>query len=312
MTRLSLGRNETMTPRDLDFHTLDVFTAVRHGGNPLAVVLDADGIGPQEMQRIAHEFNLSETTFVQKATTPDAVFRVRIFTPTQELPFAGHPTVGTACILAELGLAPPGADVSFVLEESVGLVPVRVRRDAGQPAFGELTTAVPPIFGPAAPANEVLARMLGLEATDIGLPGEPARTCTCGVPYVLVPLRQPELLAAIAFDVAVWRVALARAWAQQIYVYARGYEGELRARMFAPGVGVLEDPATGSAAVALVGALALESPLRDGRLEWRIAQGQEMGRPSLLYGSAEKRKGAVTAVRVGGHAVRVSEGRVYR
>lgn len=301
-----------MTSPSLCFHTLDVFTKVRHGGNPLAVVLDADRLETREMQAIAREFNLSETTFVQKPVRPGSHFRVRIFTPSDEMPFAGHPTVGTACILAELGLAPSGDDVCFVLDENVGPVPVRVLRKPEGSIFGELTTAVLPEYGPQPPADELLARMLGLTRADIGHGQEQPRTCSCGVPYVLVPLRQPELLAAVSFEIELWRSALAGAWAHQLYVYAHGYDGELRARMFAPGVGVFEDPATGSAAAALAGALALESPLRDGRLEWPIEQGQEMGRPSLLLGSAIKQDGAVTAVRVGGHAVRVSEGLLYR
>lgn len=306
-----------MTDR-LAFHTLDVFTDRRYGGNPLAVVLAADGLNTRQMQTMAREFNLSETVFVQAANHAQAQFKVRIFTPDVELPFAGHPTVGTACLLAELGLAPQGVDVRFVLEENVGLVPVRVVREAGRPLFGALTTAVLPAWSPNGaadvPSNAVLAEMLGLAADDIGANGpgydESPRACSCGVPYVLVPLRAPELLAGITFSVERWRSALAEAWAHHVYVYARGYDGELRARMFAPGSGVVEDPATGSAAVALAGRLGLESPVTDGTLRWSIHQGLEMGRPSLLLIEVDKASGAVTAVRVGGHAVRMLDGTI--
>lgn len=288
----------------LDFHTLDVFTETRYGGNPLAVVLAADGLNTRQMQTIAREFNLSETVFVLPPTLAGADFKVRIFTPQVEMPFAGHPTVGTACLLAELGLAPQGDDVRFMLEENVGLVPVRVRREAGRAPYGELTTAVLPERGPTPPSNGVLATMLGLEAADIG---EPAFV-SCGYPYLLVPLRAPELLAAIALDLPTWREHLSQAWAHHLYVYARGYEGELKARMFAPGSGVIEDPATGSAAVALAGRLALESTLADGTLRAVIHQGLEIGRLSVLHIEADRVAGAVTAVRVGGHSVAVLSG----
>ncbi len=290
--------------RHFEFHSLDVFTETRFGGNPLAVVLAADGLNTRQMQTIAREFNLSETVFVLKATLPGADFKVRIFTPQVEMPFAGHPTVGTACLLAELGLAPQGDDVRFVLEENVGPVPVRVRREAGRAPYGELTTAVLPERGPAPPSKAVLATMLGLEATDIG----DAAFVSCGYPYLLVPLRSPELLAGISFDLPTWQEHLAQAWAHHLYVYAQGYEGELKARMFAPGSGVFEDPATGSAAVALAGRLALDSDVVDGRIEAVIHQGLEMGRPSVLHIEADRAAGAVTAVRVGGHAVRVLSG----
>ncbi|WP_293372664.1 PhzF family phenazine biosynthesis protein [Nevskia sp.] len=290
-----------------DFHSLDVFTETRFGGNPLAVVLAADGLNTRQMQTIAREFNLSETVFVLPVTKPKADFKVRIFTPEVEMPFAGHPTVGTACLLAELGLAPQGDDVRFVLEENVGLVPVRVRRDAGRAPFGELTTAVLPERGPAPPSKAVLAAMLGLDAADIG----DAAFISCGYPYLLVPLRAPELLAGIALDLPTWREHLSQAWAHHLYVYAQGYEGEIRARMFAPGSGVMEDPATGSAAVALAGRLALDSAIADGLISAVIHQGLEMGRPSVLHIEADRVAGAVTAVRVGGHAVRVLSGTLH-
>lgn len=291
--------------RTLNVHTVDVFTETRFGGNPLAVVLDADGLNTRQMQTIAREFNLSETVFVLKATSPGAAFRIRIFTPDVEMPFAGHPTVGTACVLAELGLAPQGEDVRFVLEENVGPVPVRVRREAGRAPYAELTTAVLPQRGQEPwPSNAVIAAMLGLHEGDIGA----VATVSCGVPYLLVPLRAPELLAGIEMNVALWREHLYGCWAHHVYVTAQGYEGEIRARMFAPGSGVIEDPATGSAAVALAGRMALESTIENGTLRAVIHQGLEMGRPSVLHIEADRAGGAVSAVRVGGHSVAVLSG----
>lgn len=290
----------------LRFHTLDVFTDQPYGGNPLAVVFGGDALETAQMQRVAREFNLSETVFVLPPTQAGALHRLRIFTPAVELPFAGHPTVGTACLLAELGLAPKGAEAAFALEEGLGLVPIHVRRTPGEPIYAELTTARLPEYGPAVDAAAI-AGFSGLDPADLASGAEQPRSASCGMPFVLVPLRAPELLAAIDFDAAAARRALAGAWARQLYFYARGYEGELRARMFAPDMGIAEDPATGAAAAALAGALGSEAAA-DGRHEWVIHQGVEMGRPSRLYASAERAGGAVTAVRVGGHSVPMSDG----
>lgn len=295
----------------LPYHVLDVFTDRPFTGNPLAVVQQADHLSQQQMQAIAREFNLSETVFVQAPRADNALAHVRIFTPAKELPFAGHPTVGTACLLSELGIAPQGEDERFVLEEGVGPVPVRVHRAPDRPAYAELTTAQLPEYGSTRPTDAVVAEILGLEPSDLGSEGEVVRTASCGMPFVLVPVRAPEVLAGIALDVAAWRRSLMGQWAQELYVYARGYEGELRARMFAPAMGIAEDPATGAAAAALAGALATESPIIEGRLHWVIHQGVEMGRPSQLHISAERAGSAVTAVRVGGYAVRVAEGTLF-
>lgn len=305
-----------MTMSRLRFHTLDVFTTVRYGGNPLAVVLEADGLNPGQMQRIAREFNLSETVFVLKPTRDDTLAKLRIFTPGKEMPFAGHPTVGTACLLADLGLAPAGDAVNFVFEENVGLVPIHVQRTTGAPTFAQLTAAQAPSYGPEAPPPAVLARLLGIAEKDIVTVGDRPRTASCGVPFLLVPVRAPEVLAGIQLDIALLHNALTAAplngWATEVYVYARAYEQDWQARMFAPDLGIFEDPATGSAAAALAGALALEAETQNGRLHWTLAQGMEMGRPSYLDLQAEKQAGTVTAVRVGGHAVPVSEGILYR
>lgn len=287
---------------------LDVFTEHAFSGNPLAVVLNADALNTRQMQAIAREFNLSETVFLQTPTIDNALVRARIFTPARELPFAGHPTVGAACLLSESGSLPRSDDMSFVLQEGIGPVPVRVRHAPPRQPYAELTAAQLPEYGPPPPADAAIAEILGLQVADLGSEGEKVRAVSCGVPFVLVPVRAPEVLAAIDLDFAAWRRHLAGQWSEQLYVYARGYEGELRARMFAPALGVSEDPATGSAAAALAGALASESPIVHGRLQWVIHQGLEMGRPSQLHISAERADSVVTSVRVGGYAVRVAEG----
>lgn len=293
----------------LPFHTLDVFTDTPFAGNPLAVVLDADGLSTPQMQRIASEFNLSETVFLCAPRTSGANATARIFTPAYEMPFAGHPTVGTACLMAELGLVKGDA---LVLDEQVGPVAIVLRREAGRPLFAQLTAAVAPEQRAWTGDVAALAAVLGLAAGDLGANGEVPREASCGAAFLLVPLRQPELLAGISFDVARANALLQGAWSHGIYLYARGYDGTLRTRMFAPGAGVPEDPATGSAAAALAGVLALDAASRGetGGLRWTIYQGVEMGRPSVLEASATVVAGVVTAVRVGGHAVRVSEGRI--
>ena len=291
----------------LAFHTLDVFTDTAFAGNPLAVVLAADALSTAQMQQLAREFNLSETVFVQKASRVDADVRVRIFTPATELPFAGHPTVGTACLLADLGWLPPEA-TRIVLEENVGLVPVRLVSAAGKPWFGELTAAQAPELRAADFDVEALPAVLGIEAAAISS----VRLASGGNPFVLVTVRQPEVLQGIDFDATAARRLLLRSWGHAIYVVAQGYEGEWRTRMFAPDFGITEDPATGAAAVAFAGALALDALARgeQGEFSWTLHQGVEMGRPSQLFASATVSAGQVSAVRVGGHAVRISEGRV--
>lgn len=294
----------------LPYAIYDVFTEQPLSGNPLAIVQDADGLDTPRMQAIAREFNLAETVFLQTPTAPNNLMRVRIFTPMRELPFAGHPTIGTACFLAEQGIAPAGDDQRIVLELGIGPVAVRLRRAAGRPAYAELTAAVAPEYGPTRPTTEAVAAILGVEPADLVSEGETVRSISCGMPFVLAPLRAPELLAAIDLDVSLMRRTLAGQWSQQLYVYARGYEGELRARMFAPDLGIPEDPATGAAALALAGALATESPITEGRLDWIVHQGVEMGRASQLHISADRAAGAVTAVRVGGYAVPFAHGQL--
>lgn len=291
----------------LPFFTLDVFTDRRFSGNPLAVVMDADDLSTANMQCIAREFNLSETVFVQRPTLAGADVRVRIFTPAAEVPFAGHPSVGTACLLAELDHLDTD-DGRIVLQEEVGLVRLGLRKKDDAPYFAELSVAQLPRFSDAPDAASV-APVLGLEADDIAAEGP--LFSGCGLDYLLVPLRSPELLAAITLDALQMQSLLTGAVAQMVLVYARGYEGEMRARMFAPALGVPEDPATGSAAVALAGRLANDASEQDGRFQWTIHQGLEMGRPSRLYASAEKRGGEITAVRVGGHAVRLTQGTIH-
>jgi trans-2,3-dihydro-3-hydroxyanthranilate isomerase len=300
----------------LRFHTLDVFTERRFGGNPLAVVFGGEQLSAETMQIVAREFNLSETVFVLPATIPEATHRVRIFTPARELPFAGHPTIGTAVLLAGLGEARQAAAGSWqvVLEEAVGLVAVRISSGEQAPVFAQLGVARLPEFGPPPPAAAELALVLSLRPDDI-LSDERDRpeAVSCGVPYLMVPVRDRGVLARVSMAHASWRRTLRDYWAPDVYVVCRDPElpgSAIRARMFAPELGIVEDPATGSAAVALAGYLARREPAASGTLRWTVEQGFEMGRPSLLYVEADVTAGSARAVRLGGNAVMVSEGSI--
>lgn len=291
--------------REFRYFTCDVFTERAFGGNPLAVVVDARGLDSAEMQAIAREFNYSETTFVTPPADPRSTARVRIFTPGAELPFAGHPTVGTAFVLASAGESDAR---EMVFEEGVGPVPVRVDRDAENRVSGcTLTAARLPERGPAPPDRDSIAAMLGLAGQDLA---EPAEAWSCGLPFLVVPLVSVVALERARLDLERWRALLGSYITQKVYPIAQADASTWRARMFAPGSGVPEDPATGSAAAALAGWLAQRSVEESGRLKWEIRQGEEIGRPSRIFLEADIDRRAPTAVRVGGASVMVCDGRL--
>jgi trans-2,3-dihydro-3-hydroxyanthranilate isomerase len=299
---------------DLRYHLLDVFTDAPFGGNQLAVFADAPMLDAALMQRVARELNLSESVFVQPTRHAEAVYALRIFTPGVELPFAGHPTIGTAHLLVDLGLVDgTQAERGFMLEELVGLVSVTVRRRSGGVLFAELTAAMLPESRAGAPSREELAGLLSVAPADIVVDegGDAPQAVSAGVPFLFVPVRDRAALARVTLDLARWRTLLADAWAPHVYVFCRGSAGEtvnVRARMFAPAMNIAEDPATGGAGAALAGYLAWRTPEQDAALRWVVEQGVEMGRPSRMEITAEKASGQVRAVRVGGTSVRIGEG----
>lgn len=294
------------------FVTVDVFTDRRFTGNQLAVFPDARGIDPEVMPTIAREFNLSETVFVLPPDDPRHTRRVRIFTPGQELPFAGHPTVGTGWALAHLGLIPlAGRRTDIVLEEGVGPVRVAIFAEDGRPVRAQLGVAKLPEMGPPPPAAAELASMLGLDPADLAGPPETPEGWSCGTPFLFVPLRSRAAVARAGVQPDRWARTVQNWWTSAVFLFARDPErpgSDLRARMFAPGLGVWEDPATGSAVSALAGYLAARDETREGTRRWVIEQGFEIGRPSLLEMEVDRRAGAITDVRVGGATVFVSEG----
>ncbi len=299
--------------RSYTFHTLDVFTDKIFGGNPLAVLPEADGLSTEQMQQITREFNLSETVFVFPPEDAAHTRRVRIFTPGRELPFAGHPTVGTAFLLAARGMIPlQEGDTHIVLEEGVGPVPITIRVQHGAPVSAELTTAQAPEFRSDIASAHDIAQMLSLADSDIAKGRFETEAVSCGVPFVLVPLVSRDAVSRAKLDRAVWERTIAGAWASEVFLFdasAVSTDGPIRARMFAPALGIGEDPATGSAGASLAAYLAKHAS--DGAaLRWTVEQGFEMGRPSILSLSAEKSGTQIGAVRVAGQSVLVSEGKL--
>jgi trans-2,3-dihydro-3-hydroxyanthranilate isomerase len=288
--------------------TVDVFTAAAFGGNPLAVVLDAEGLRTSQMQSIAAEFNYSETTFVLPARDEAHAAQVRIFTPRTEVAFAGHPTVGTAVVLArELearGASPPA---SLLLEEGVGPVPVGLTRSAGVVTGAEFQ-APRSLESGSQVSREDAAACLSLGAVDL-CADPPPRVLSVGLPFLVVALGSREALRKAKPNLAAHERLLPPIGTDAVFAYAWG-EGteELHARMFAPLDSIVEDPATGSAAAATLAFLAAQRPVRDAQTRWRITQGVDMGRPSLILGRTVKRDGVVTAVHLGGEAVAVMRG----
>lgn len=294
------------------FYTCDVFTSERFRGNQLAVLPDAEGLSDDQMQEIAREFNFSETTFVFPPRRGHTR-RVRIFTPATEVPFAGHPNIGTAFVLAstgELGSLDSPRTVTF--EEAAGPVPISVEKRPGGEIWCELGAPESLTVGPAVSTFQ-LARTLSLQEEDIAADRHPPQVASVGLPFVFVELKTRGALERAEIDLPELRT-LADGSPEvppDIHLWVRsGDDFDIRARMFAPLDGVPEDPATGSANCALAGLLAHHDEADEGSLSWRIAQGVEMGRPSVLQARAEKSGGSVTETRVGGGSVLVSEGHI--
>jgi trans-2,3-dihydro-3-hydroxyanthranilate isomerase len=297
----------------LDYHVLDVFTKERFGGNPLAVVLDADGLDGGRMQTIAREFNLSETVFVLRATQAAHTARVRIFTPAAEMVFAGHPTVGTASLLAELR-TPPSHETSealVVLEEGIGPVRVGVRLRRGGAPFAEFDAPKLPEEVGQVPAVDRLAAAVGLIPAEIGFENHRPTRYTAGNAFTFLPVASLEAIAKAQVSSAHWEAAFGKATGAFLYCRQTVHTtSAFHARMFAPHHGIAEDPATGSAAAAFAGIVHRFDALPDGSHKRTIEQGFEMGRPSLIALSVSVEGNKLTAVRIGGHAVRVAAGRI--
>ena len=286
------------------FATLDVFTDRRFAGNPLAVVLDAQGLEGDAMQAIAREFNHPETVFVFAPADPRHRARLRIFTPARELPFAGHPTVGTAVLLALSDRATAGGEL--VLEERIG--PVRCTVEAVSAGRGSARFAVPQLPAEAGSAPDDAAVAAGLALAPSDMEGRPARW-SAGNPFTFVPIRSLAAMARCRPDPVKFDAAFGASGAAYVFCKEAAEPGHhFHARMFAPGLGIAEDPATGSAAAAFAGLIA--SQLADGEHAIAIEQGYEMGRPSLIRLMAAVSGGRLLSAAIGGDAVVVTEGTI--
>jgi trans-2,3-dihydro-3-hydroxyanthranilate isomerase len=298
------------------FNTLDVFTEKKLAGNPLAVVHDCDGLDTAAMQAIAREFNLAETVFVFPPGDPVNSAKIRIFTPARELPFAGHPTVGAAVLIATLR-APEmmkGSGIVVALEEEIGLVRVEVRQ--GKDKLGNTRAARGLFTLPRNPERKatprdsgLLAAALGLDKKDIGFGSFKPADFSAGVLFTMVPIRTLEALGkakaqlGVAFD-----LAFAGPDPTAAYLYTPDGDNRWRTRMFAPSMGIAEDPATGAAAAAFAATLMAFQNLGDGEHQHIITQGVEMGRSSEIVLTLEVRNGTLDSASIGGAAIILSEG----
>jgi trans-2,3-dihydro-3-hydroxyanthranilate isomerase len=295
------------------FHTLDVFTGTPLAGNPLAVVHDAEDLDTPRMQAIAAEFNLSETVFVLPPDDPVNTARLRIFTPQHEIPFAGHPTVGAAVLIATLR-APEligGQGVVIALEEAIGLVPCEVRRSSRQATRAIFPLPRLPALGDRLRTADAVAATLGLAASDIVTDGYCPEDYNAGLPYTIVPVATRDALARArpllgpAFDAAYGGLDPGNA---PYVVWRHPGGGRFHARMFAPHLGIPEDPATGSAVACLAGAIAAHEGLKDGAHQVIVHQGEDMGRPAEIVLTLTMAGGRLEGATIGGAAVIVSEG----
>lgn len=288
------------------FYTCDVFTDTRFGGNPLAVLPNAEGLSSQQMQQIAREFNYSESTFVLRSEKYTR--NVRIFTPTQEVPFAGHPNIGTAFTLASIGeLGSIEGETKVTFEEKAGLVPITIcKTTAG--IWCELMAPESLTLGQPM-SLDLIASALSLSPDDIVTSIHQPQVASVGLPFIMVELKNRAALENARSYVPAMEEIHTKGIVPDILVYIHSEdEFDIRARVFAPLDGVPEDPATGSANCALVAMLSHHNPETEGDYSWLIAQGVEMKRPSRLDARTEKRSGVVTGVWIAGNCQMVTEG----
>ena len=297
---------------DHRFILVDVFAGQPFSGNQLAVFPDARGLSDRAMQALTREINFAETTFVLPARLEGALRRVRIFTPRSEVPFAGHPTIGTAAVLAHLGVLEWHGDAAkATLEEGVGPVRVTVSSGVVAPFFTELALE-PSVELPAVrPDRGRVAAALSLEPTDL----LDCWFASVGLPFCFAHVASRAAVDRACLERSVWRDSIANGWSPHLYFFAGDVgdeaRGKIHARMFAPALGFEEDPATGSAAAALAGKLAARANGMDADVALDIEQGVAMKRPSRIHASATKRRGIVDRVSVAGSSVIVGRGTMH-
>ncbi|MBI3355877.1 MAG: PhzF family phenazine biosynthesis protein [Nitrospirae bacterium] len=301
--------------RSLKFYQADVFTSEPFGGNPVAVFPDAKGLTDDELQQVAREMNLSETVFVFPPTDPAAVVRLRIFTPTQEIPFAGHPVLGTFYILAQLGLIAAKEAVTRLMQEcNIGLFPVELHAEDGQVVRVVMSQPKPEFLGPVDQAEDIykVAVALGLAKHVIADTKWPLEVVSTGLPVLIVPVRTLTAVRSIRPDASAITDICGRFGANGVMVFTTVTVesfASVHTRMFAPAIGILEDPATGSASGALGAYLVQNGVVQVGpTTEIIVEQGYEVDRPSLILVQVESDDDAIQEVKVGGHCVMMVEG----
>lgn len=298
--------------RQLDFFTFDVFTTTVFSGNPLAIVLDADDLTTSQMQTIAREFNLSETIFVQTPDNGANTAKVRIFFPTAEIPFAGHPTIGCAIYLAEQLFSPnEDFETEITLEEVAGLVPVKVTRKNDQ-ISAQLTAPVIPFEVSAKiPSQTNAAKALGLSIDALGLSDHNIAAHQGGPTFLYVPLASKQALSKAHVCDPDCSQIITQADAGGLYAYWLDVQdNQIHGRMFDPMSGIIEDPATGSASAILASQLLNTGVLNEGENNFSLFQGYDMGRPSNISLEVDVSNDEILAVRVAGSAVFISSGKI--
>ena len=286
----------------------DVFTDKKFCGNQLAVLPEAEGLSSTQMQQIAREFNFSESAFVFSPELGQTR-KVRIFTPTKEIPFAGHPNIGTAFVLAKDGAFGDFREpVKVIFEEKVGFVPITIRYDGSNQIWCELSAPEELSIGDSVP-TEFSASLLSLDTGDIVTTTHPPQVASVGLPFLFIELSSLDVLQRAKVNMPQFNRLIDRGIVSYIHMYVKRTDDfDIRARMFAPTDGVPEDPATGSANCALIALLTYYDSETDTDNNWRISQGIEVGRPSVLNGRTEKRNGKITGVWIGGNSVLIGEG----
>lgn len=290
------------------YYLCDIFTQTRFGGNQLAVLPDARGLSDKQMQNIAREFNLTQTTFV---FPPKAGYtrKVRIFTTTTEVPFAGHPNIGTAFALATTGeFGDIGSTMQVYFKEKAGLVPVSIFKKSGKPLLCRLAAPEKLSIGETVP-TELVAAAVSLNSDDLVTNIHPPQVASVGLPFLFTELKDYDALKRAEVDMKKLNAMSELGMTTDIHLYAHSNDDfDIRARVFAPLSGVPEDPASGSGNCALAGLLSHYNDAQDGISKLRIAQGVEMGRPSVLNAEAEKKNGKVVRTTIGGACVMVADG----
>jgi trans-2,3-dihydro-3-hydroxyanthranilate isomerase len=308
------GRTDAIMSSRYRYLHLDVFTAEKFGGNQLAVFLDARGLPAETLQAMTKEMNFSESTFILPAERPDTDIRMRIFTPGREMPMAGHPTVGSAFALALVGVIPPGRR-RWIFGLNIGPTPVDIDWAGDSPTFVWMTQQ-PPVFGPMVADVEAAAHAIGVDAAAIRSTRLPVQEVSCGVPFVFIPLATRADVDAASPNLDAFNRLCEAAGVDNhaMFVFSReaGPDGAtVYSRMFAPGLGVFEDPATGSASGPLGCYLVRHGAVPPDQAATILSlQGVKMGRPSRVHIAIGVDGGDIARVQVGGEAVLVGEGYV--